>query len=125
MNKIDHQTLGSIYVPPKPRMFELVNPQNLLQNALRKIASDHQAQALFEGFSGQRKVTLRSVEDAACNHCFDDHPEAFGLDEQEGHTIRAMFIEASVRETPGFRESMEMLIGFTQALLAEENKCIF
>ena len=40
------------------------------------------------GFEGGRITALR-LEQAACNHLFDDYPELFGITEREGHVLRA------------------------------------
>jgi len=45
--------------------------------------------------SRPQKLTFDQWEAAAGNHAFDDHPEAFGISENEGHHIRSMFQSAS------------------------------
>jgi len=46
---------------------------------------------------GTRKktITYRTLENAAGNHLFDDHPEFFDITEREGSIIRATFQESA------------------------------
>ena len=49
------------------------------------------------GFEGGRITALR-LEQATCNHLFDDHPEWFGITEHEGHVLRAYIQGSADRE---------------------------
>jgi hypothetical protein len=39
------------------------------------------------GYKGG-KITALRLEQAVCNHLFDDYPELFGITEDEGHMLR-------------------------------------
>lgn len=39
----------------------------------------------------REKFTVLGLSDLACNHLFDDHPELFGINKEQGHAIRAYF----------------------------------
>lgn len=103
---------------------ELTHPQSLLVDALFRVGTDARAQDTFEGYSGRRVPTVDAVLSAGGNHAFDNCPQDFGITEHEGHCIRAMLQEGQVRDEPGFQESIEMLIGFTQAMIKEERAAV-
>lgn len=57
----------------------------------RKIVADKDAMAMYASGAGLHHLCAWRLEQAAGNHAFDDHPEAFGISEEEGHEIRAFF----------------------------------
>jgi len=62
-----------------------------LEKALSRLFEDR---GLLEGCPSTRfdeVVCVENLADWSGNHLFDDHPEDFGLDELEGHRIRAYF----------------------------------
>ena len=45
---------------------------------------------------GDTKITAENLGDLAGNHLFDDFPELFGLEQLEGHAVRAYFQEGAI-----------------------------
>lgn len=41
-----------------------------------------------DGGASAGRITAWRLEQAVCNHLFDDHPEQFGITEQESHVLR-------------------------------------
>ena len=46
---------------------------------------------LYCGKTDERAFTVENIENLACNHLFDDHPELFNITELEGCIIRHYF----------------------------------
>lgn len=71
-----------------------MNP-DLLRKIYRKIKKDPAAQEVFRSATGgdpsRRHICPNDWRNAAGNHVFDDHPEAFDITEREGSDVRGWF----------------------------------
>ena len=67
-------------------------------------------------------ITADRIDDAAGNHVFDDYPEFWGITEQQGHQIRAVFQTQSVRRDPAFKEYIQNLIDTAMELKWREER---
>jgi hypothetical protein len=76
--------------------FNKADPQleALIQKVTRVIKVNKKAQWACGSFPTDIiRLNTYYLESAAGNHAFDDHPEAFGITKDEGHSIRRYFQE--------------------------------
>jgi len=73
--------------------------KELMQKIKTKIDTDDTVRKQVLGWGGywdaKKTITYRTLENAAGNHLFDDHPEFFDITEREGSIIRATFQESA------------------------------
>jgi len=55
-------------------------------------------------------ITPDSIDNAAGNHVFDDYYEFWGINENEGHSLRAVFQTNSIRIDSEFKKYIQDLL---------------
>ena len=85
--------------------------EELIKKVVLKIKTDPVS---FDAAGIFREVDAKQLENAAGNHAFDDHPEAFGIGVDEGHHIRAYFQENGGSQNVEFRDYIQSLIDSVQ-----------
>lgn len=81
----------------------------LIKKVVRVAKTDPKADE-YVGLRSPYKEKSEILEDAAGNHAFDDHPEVFGITENEGHDIRAFFQRYSCRRDEELKQHIDRII---------------
>jgi hypothetical protein len=76
--------------------------KELLQKVLQVIKNNPEVRKHFV-HEGQ-KIGVMNWHNSAGNHLFDDHPEWFNINENEGHQIRSYFQTNSYRDADHIKE---------------------
>jgi hypothetical protein len=63
----------------------------VIKLVIDRIKTDPVAAKMYKGYCNRPTLSLHRFGCAVGNHAFDDHPDAFGITEDEGHYIRAFF----------------------------------